>query len=91
MKSRTYGVRYCVEPWNKPPGCLSRERPFPGVRVSDDNHGYADALLVASILRDEEGIASILLLATEGGPNPPRELLEAVRNAITHHLEHHCE
>jgi len=84
-----YAVRYLVEQWNKPrPEGGKKVRD--GIVLSDDNHGYADAVFVASVMKTDDGeIGSILLLDSDNGHLPSRTMLEAVRDQINHHLEHH--
>lgn len=87
---KVYGVRYRVEHWNKPAENKGK-KVANLVRVSDDDHGYADVLFLASIVFDDDGQFSILLMDSMNGPKPSRRILEAVRYQIDHHLEHHME
>lgn len=91
MTNQIYAIRYRVEEWNKPRGKGTRVRP--GIRVSEEDNGYCDAILVASIMVNDDGEAgSVLLLGHDGkeaGLN--RKLLETVKAQIEHYLEHHCE
>ena len=90
MNQRNYKVRYLVEPWNRPPENLSDRRPMPGVVVSANNYGYTDTILVVSILRDKQGTpTSVLMLDSDSGGRPNRELLELVRQHIDHYLSNH--
>jgi hypothetical protein len=92
VSDRLYKIRYMVEEWNKPAGSKTRKTEFDGIKVSTDNYGYTDELLVASILHDEKGeIKSIGLFSSEGRLMPSRKLLEAVKSQIEHQLEHHAE
>src|SRR5690242_17106329 len=90
-RPRTYAVRYCHEDWNKPvPADNLYRQVRPGIRVSSTDYGYTDVLFAASVLLDEAGeYSSILLLSSEGGEKPSRKLLEAVREQIDHYLECH--
>jgi hypothetical protein len=90
-RNRIYKVRYSVEGWNKPmEGKIKREA-MPGVSVAKGSYGYTDTLFLASIIRDDKGeIGSILLLESDRG-HPSREVLEAVRDQIEHHLETHTK
>ena len=47
MTAPSYRMRYFVEPWDKPPEGVVTRTDQPGVSVSSDNYGYADALLVS--------------------------------------------
>ncbi len=90
MAKRKYAVRYEVEPWGKPVR-VPTANVQPGVRVTSDNSGYCDLLFVGSVLlNDAEEIASVLLLSSESD-GLSRRLLEAVRDQIDHHLEHHAD
>lgn len=90
MSEQIYKVRFFAEPWNKPKASKVREV-MPGVSVCEDNFGYTDVLFAASILHDEKGkISSILLMSSEDGP-VSRKVLEAVRDQIDHHLTYHTE
>ena len=87
-----YAIRYLVEPWGKPREHTDSISVRPGIQVQSDNYGYADDVFLASILRGEDGkISSILLLDSKGGHKPTVEILEAVKKAIEHHLEHHAQ
>lgn len=95
MEDQIFKVRYSVEPWNKPvPNIENSKLESPGIRTVSDKYGYTDVLFLASCLQDDDGnIDSILILSSEDSskPRPSRELLEAVRDQINHHLEHHCQ
>lgn len=84
MPKEVYEIRYRVEPWGKPTEEMG-EQVRPGIRVTEE-WGYTDRLFAASILEN----GSIILLDSKYGAEPDREVLEAVRDAINHHLEHHC-
>lgn len=88
---RKYRIRYYLET-----GSFSRPQDAvqvrDGISVSNDNYGYADDVFVASILHDESGNpSSILLLSGEGNPAgaPSRKMLETIRDLINHTLEEH--
>jgi hypothetical protein len=88
--SKNYRFRYKVERWEKPPQGVG-ERVRPGLRVSQDDHGYADGLFIASLVEQENGTTSIALLSSEGNPEgkPSKELLQLIRDQIDHYLEKH--
>lgn len=92
MMSRSYRIRYHVEPeWNGPPAIECKQTEIAGIRVSPDNFGYADSLFVASILKDHHGtVSSVLLMDSETGAHPSREILEIVKREIEHYLEQHA-
>lgn len=77
----TYRVRYRVEAWGQPVPAGEYDQVQSGVRVRKDNYGYTDELLLASILQDDAGQRSSILLVSESGP-PSRDLLLAVREQI---------
>lgn len=84
MPNQVYKLRYKTEVWGKIPEEIG-EQAQPGIRVTE-NWGYTDHLFVASILSG----GSILLMDSQDGISPSRDVLEAVRDAINHHLEYHC-
>jgi hypothetical protein len=94
--SRDYRMRYTIEgdgPYSLPEhnkGTRIQE----GLRVSDTDYGYADDVLLVSIMRESDGsIESMLLLTSEDGRDPRRpspELLREVRAMIDHYLETHA-
>ena len=88
--SKNYAIRYLIEPWNEPRLAGSRLI-RKGLRVSDDNHGYADAIFLASIIKDDSGeVESVLLLSSESvNGKIGKEMLLLVRDHIDHCLEHH--
>ncbi len=90
--ARDYALRYLLEfePWGKPAGPRT-PTPIPGVSVSETPYGYADELMVFSVLRGPDGaISSVALFdSVSGCGRPSRELLEAARDQIIHHLEKH--
>jgi hypothetical protein len=81
-------VRYTVERWGRLPAETS-EQVRSGVRVSQNDAGYCDQLFLASIVRDGAAV-SVLLLDSEGGSKPSREILLLVKQQIEHHLEKHA-
>lgn len=90
---KNYKIRYMVENWDKPTDTESDKDSIevrPGVVVSGNDYGYADRLFLASFV-EQGNKTSVLLLDTVEGPHPSRETLERVRDAINHHIEHHCE
>jgi hypothetical protein len=95
-----YRVRFMMDPdWNRPaPGIEAMERTGPDTLKTSDNYGYADEVVIASLMRDLETgeLASVRLCCSEGavapgGEGPSRAALEAVRDHINHYLEHHCD
>lgn len=88
--NRVYGVRYYVEHWGKPREGVGK-KVVDGISVSVNNHGYTDELFLASILNKKDGGKSVLLMDSVNGIEPSREMLELVRDHISHHLEHHTE
>jgi hypothetical protein len=89
VSKHKYGVRYKVEDWNKPRPAGGKQVQA-GITVSDDDHGYADAVFVASIVRKPNGeTESVLLLDSDSGGLPTREMLLLIREAIDHQLECH--
>jgi hypothetical protein len=89
---RKYRVRYKVQLWNKPVVSETRQGP-PGVKVSKDDYGYTDEILVVSILKDGEGKTTSMAFFDSVSCNgqPPREMMEEIRDQIDHYLEHHCK
>ncbi len=87
--SQRFKIRYKFErgDFAKPSGTLIRE----GIRVSDDDNGYADEVFVASIIHPGTEDESILLLSSEERQEgqPSREMLLKIRAQIDHYLEHH--
>lgn len=80
---KKYALRYSVEPWGKTvPETTAGTLVAEGVMVSDDDYGYTDSLLLASIVKDEKGNASILILDNEAG-EPTLETLCLLRRHIT--------
>lgn len=57
---------------------------MPGIRVSKNDVGYADELIIISTVD-----GSYLILSTQGNP-PSRKVLEEARDAIQHVLDEHC-
>lgn len=53
MNEGIYGVRYFCEPWNKPMEGETKEVQS-GIKICKGNYGYADDVLIASIIRDEK-------------------------------------
>ncbi len=88
--SRSFAIRYKVEPWGKPVE-EPVERVLPGIQVTESDYGYADAVFVASIIRDKNGNPiSVLLMDSDDGPSPSRKMLSQIRAAIDHYLQEHC-
>ena len=89
-KRQKYAIRYSVEPWNKViPAALGRSV-APGVRMTGTNYGYTDAIFLASIIKTEDGkIDSIVLMDSESGAYPSRDMLLVIKAQIEHHLECH--
>lgn len=88
--SRPYAIRYLVEPWGKHPENFGEEI-APGIRPSNDNFGYTDSLFVASIVRNDDGVAESILLMdsdTMGPPSP--EMVKLIRDACDHYLDAHA-
>ena len=86
---KNYGVRYWFERWGRPPTEPTFDQVQRGIRTVGENIGYADDVFCASILRDDDGtITSILLLSSESMP-PSKAILEAVRDQIIHQIEAH--
>lgn len=87
---RNYRIRYRVEEWNKP--IVGPVKSIaPGLSVASD-YGYADKLLVASILVLKNGSHSVALFDSESRcGKPSKELLTMIRQQIDHHLEHHLD
>jgi hypothetical protein len=81
-----YAFRFLMEPWDKPPAGESQQV-RPGIRVSKDDYGYADDLIIGSIVRNAIGAESFAIFSTLGSP-PPKEVLEKFRDQINHYLEH---
>ena len=85
-----FKVRYMVEPWGKPKEGTFR-RVHPNIQVSEDKYGYTDILFVGSIILDEKGkISSILLMDSETGSQVSREVLEAILYQVDHQLRKHA-
>lgn len=94
MSGKLYKIRYFIEDWNKPIPPEEKKKTvkvMPGVSVSGSNLGYADALFIASIVRDDDGKASVLLLDSDSqSGRPSKEMLVDIRDQIDHQLKHHC-
>jgi len=89
-EQQSYLIRYRVEEWGKPPAEEVRATPHKSINVGED-WSYTDKLFMASIIMDEDGnVSSVLLLDDLGGPNVPRGILELVKQQIEHHLRHHA-
>jgi hypothetical protein len=87
----TYRIRYRIEEWNKPAEDLEAKAVQPGIRKSTTDYGFADEVLVASILNYGTPDVTVLLVdSVSMACNPPRELLVLVRDVINHFLEEHC-
>lgn len=93
MSDHAYKVRYSIEPWNKPVPPREIGAEFaPGITKSKTDFGYTDILFIGSVLVDEEGeYSSIMLMSSEGNLIPSRKLLEAIKGQIEHMLEHHVK
>ena len=86
---KSYAIRYLVEEWDQPPSAKSTLI-ADGVRVSEDNYGYTDDILILSCVKQPDGAESLLLVGANGF-DIPRELLEKAKTHIEHHLKHHCK
>lgn len=88
-KKEVYKIRYLIEPWGKPANSDGK-KVLPGVIKSRDNYGYADDIFLASIIRDEKGnVTSIMLIDSVSGAYPSRDMLEMIRDQIDHYLDEH--
>lgn len=88
MAKKNYAFRYFVEPGSWPPP-EKATRVATGVRVTDDNYGYADNLFVISIVKEDDGCEHYLMLDTRDQGPPTRQTLLDVRKMIDHYLENH--
>jgi hypothetical protein len=92
MDKPIYKVRYYVGEWNKPiPEGEEGQEIVPGVKIQPTDIGYADDVVVASVVRDSGGLVESILIMSSENEGASKELLIAVKNAIDHDLAHHLE
>ena len=88
MPAQRYRIRYSIEVGDFiKPESVTKVRP--GINLSADDYGYADELVVVSLV-GAPGKRSFLVVSTEDGGGPPLpETLRELRDYIDHQLEHH--
>ncbi len=89
---RKFAIRYAIEAHDGPADSV--QNVAPGINVSDTEWGFADDIFVASVLRENGKISSILLFGSNDGEpvmgeDIPRELLLAIYEQVGHHLKCH--
>ena len=87
---KLYQYRYFIEKGEWPPP-ENREVIIPG-KLSvcrDSDFGYADDLLVVSLVGFEDDRSYLILSTEDGGGPPSRELLLEIRQHIDHYLAEH--
>jgi hypothetical protein len=94
VSNRVYQVRYFIDhDWNKPRASESQEV-HPGIRVSADDFGYADSVVICSIVNKTDKpdeVSSILIVADKDANGvADRKVRELVHDAIVHDLLCHC-
>ena len=94
-KNHKYKVRYLIDAdWNKEvPDREQGKRVAPGIRPSRGPWGYADDVLLMSIMRNKDGeVESVLFVDTSTmSIHPSRRILVEAYAAIGHYLEKHCQ
>lgn len=82
MSKRDYRIRYLIEEWNKPPEQVEDEPIAPGVRCSKTDYGYADNVVIVSIVKCKHGAEDLMFLSSETLAEPTTERLLSLRAAI---------
>lgn len=81
---RKYKLKYFIKEWNKP-------KMIRGIDTLQSLIGatkYTDVLLVASILQDDKGRPTSILIRDSISGLPGKDVLEFVRDQINHLLDH---
>lgn len=88
---KTYRIRYEVKvgDFARPSGgrCVR-----PGITVSEDDYGFADELVLVSVVKSpEEPDGNMLMISTEDLPDnvPSQDMLRRIIALCNHYLEKH--